>query len=171
MTPSAPEATAVHATAVSIAGRALLIVGPSRSGKSRLAFALIEASTRARRIRLVGDDRVMLTPSGDGLIARPHPRIAGFIERRGLGIVALAHDTAAPVAAMVDLGRDIATSGDADARFPSLALARPADDGARRDRVLAWFSTLPRQTHHTAGKCLFLEAGVLEDGSRQDWNW
>ena len=170
MTPSALEATTVHATAVSIAGRALLIIGPSRSGKSRLAFALIGASTRARRIRLVGDDCVMLTPSEHGLIARPHPRIAGFIERRGLGIVALAHDTAAPVTAIVDLGRDLSTSADPDARFPCLALARPAEDGARRDRVLAWFSTLPRQRHNTAGKCLFLEAGGVEYRSREDWN-
>ena len=52
----------VHACAVLIGARALLIRGPAGSGKSRLALALIEAAEagRLRFARLVADDRVRL---------------------------------------------------------------------------------------------------------------
>lgn len=99
-----PWGEAVHATAVAIAGRALLILGPSGSGKSSLARALIAASTAHCPIRLVGDDRILLTSGPRGLVARPHPRIAGFIECRGLGIVAVPFVVSAPVTAIIDLG-------------------------------------------------------------------
>ena len=94
----------IHASAVSIGGRGLLILGASRSGKSRLALALIAASRPACPIVLIGDDRILLSVGGGGLVARPHPRIAGFIERRGLGIVASPHAEKAPVAGFVELG-------------------------------------------------------------------
>ena len=53
----------VHASAVLIGSRAMLIRGPAGSGKSRLALALIEAaaSGHIRFARLVADDRVELT--------------------------------------------------------------------------------------------------------------
>lgn len=95
---------AIHASAVAIGGRALVIRGPSRSGKSRLAAALVGASTPQRPIVLLGDDRILLRKGTAGLVARPHPRIAGFIERRGLGIVAMPFTDRARVGAVVDLG-------------------------------------------------------------------
>lgn len=151
--------TAIHATAVSIHGSALLIVGRSKAGKSRLAIALIDASTARRPIRLIGDDRVLLSRCAGGLVARPHPRIAGFIERRGLGIVAMRHEDAAPVVAIVDLGRGPAATGLLDgAGLPSLALADPSDDAGRRDVVLRWFPAISRQTHHTRRKTRACEA-------------
>jgi serine kinase of HPr protein (carbohydrate metabolism regulator) len=78
----------VHASAVLVGMRAVLIRGPSGAGKSRLAFDLILAgrSGQIPAAVLVGDDRVHLWASGGQLMVRPAPRLAGLIEIRGLGI-------------------------------------------------------------------------------------
>jgi serine kinase of HPr protein (carbohydrate metabolism regulator) len=78
----------VHASAVRVGNRAVLIRGPSGAGKSRLALDLILAG-RAGQIAtavLVGDDRVHLTASDGRLTVRPARELAGLIEIRGLGI-------------------------------------------------------------------------------------
>lgn len=78
----------VHASAVRVGNRAVLIRGASGAGKSRLAFDLILAG-RAGQIAaavLVGDDRVHLTVSEGRLTVRPARELAGLIEIRGLGI-------------------------------------------------------------------------------------
>jgi HPr kinase/phosphorylase len=78
----------VHASAVLIGNRAVLIRGPSGAGKSRLAFDLILAG-RAGQIAptvLIGDDRVHLQASQGQLVVRPARELAGLIEIRGLGI-------------------------------------------------------------------------------------
>ena len=84
---SAADAS-VHASAVLVGDRAVLIRGPSGSGKSRLAFDLLLAG-RASLIApatLVGDDRVHVGPHGGELIVRPAPALTGLIEIHGLGI-------------------------------------------------------------------------------------
>src|ERR1700704_3111944 len=81
-------AASVHATAVLVGNRAVLIRGPSGAGKSRLAFDLVLAG-RAGQIPeavLVGDDRVHLDTCGGQLVVRPVRQLAGLIEIRGLGI-------------------------------------------------------------------------------------
>jgi len=81
-------AASVHATAVLVGNRAVLIRGPSGAGKSRLAFDLILAG-RAGQIPeavLVGDDRVHLDTHDGQLVVRPVRQLAGLIEIRGLGI-------------------------------------------------------------------------------------
>ena len=78
----------VHASAVRVGNRAVLIRGVSGAGKSRLAFDLILAG-RAGQIPptvLVGDDRIHLSVTGGQLVVRPAPELAGLIEIRGLGI-------------------------------------------------------------------------------------
>ena len=78
----------VHASAVLVGDRAILIRGPSGSGKSRLAFDLILAG-RSGQIPpavLVGDDRVHLEASQGQIVVRPARELAGLIEIRGLGI-------------------------------------------------------------------------------------
>jgi serine kinase of HPr protein (carbohydrate metabolism regulator) len=79
-----PQPLSHRATCVAIGDRALLIEGPSGSGKSSLALALID-----RGAVLVGDDGVLLEPRGGKLIARPHPNTRGLIEVRNLGLVPL----------------------------------------------------------------------------------
>lgn len=78
----------VHASAVLVGNRAVLLRGPSGSGKSRLAFDLILAG-RAGKLPLsvlVGDDRVYLEVVEGQLVVRPARELAGLIEIRGLGI-------------------------------------------------------------------------------------
>jgi HPr kinase/phosphorylase len=99
------NATTVHASAVLVGARAVLIRGPSGAGKSRLALELIEtAQTGALRFaRLVGDDRVFLEPANGHLLVRPPAALAGLIEVRGAGIRRLAHEPSAVVGLVVDL--------------------------------------------------------------------
>lgn len=138
-----PFGEAIHATAVAISGRALLILGASGSGKSRLAHALIAASTARRQIRLVGDDRILLSIGAKGVMARPHPRIAGFIERRGLGILASPFVPAAPVGGLVVLGPTTSPI-DLLQNFPCLRCVSPCEINV--EAVLLWWrgaSTTP----------------------------
>jgi serine kinase of HPr protein (carbohydrate metabolism regulator) len=95
----------VHASAVCIGDRAVLIRGPSGAGKSRLAFDLMLAG-RAGQLPpavLVGDDRVHLDTVGEQLWVRPVPELAGLIEIRGLGIRRCDFMSEAVVGLVVDL--------------------------------------------------------------------
>ena len=95
----------VHASAVQVGNRAVLIRGPSGAGKSRLAFELILAG-RAGQIPpslLVGDDRVHLEARGAQLLVRPAPILAGLIEIYGLGIRRCEFAEEAVVGLVVDL--------------------------------------------------------------------
>jgi len=95
----------VHASAVKIGNTAVLIRGPSGSGKSRLAFELI-MSGRSGQVPpavLVGDDRVHLDTAGGELLVRPAAALAGLIEIRGLGIRQMDYVPEAVVGLVVDL--------------------------------------------------------------------
>ncbi|NNC47917.1 MAG: aldolase [Sphingomonas sp.] len=87
-----------HATCVGRGGRALLLSGPSGSGKSDLALRLMDDD-----FELVSDDQVILSVKDEQLIAAPPPSIAGKMEVRGLGIIEVAHRPDMPVALFVDL--------------------------------------------------------------------
>ena len=96
--------SAVHATAVAIGEAGVLIRGVSGAGKSKLALAMLaEAGRKGLFARLICDDRVRLSASGGRLLAHAHPAIAGMIEGRGEGILAMAHEASAVVRAVVDL--------------------------------------------------------------------
>lgn len=92
--------TTIHASAVAVEGRGLLILGPSGAGKSALALALMGLGAR-----LVADDRVVLRADGDRLLADCPPAIRGRIEARGLGILRADPAGPVPLAQVVDLGR------------------------------------------------------------------
>jgi serine kinase of HPr protein (carbohydrate metabolism regulator) len=95
----------VHASAVLVGDRAVLIRGPSGAGKSRLAFDLILAG-RSGQIApaiLIGDDRVYLETVGGRLVVRPARELAGLIEIRGLGIRRCEFAEEAIVGLVVDL--------------------------------------------------------------------
>lgn len=96
------SAETVHASTVAIDGRAVLITGPSGSGKSDLALRLID-----RGFALVSDDRTVVRRDGDRLIASAPPQIAGKLEIRGIGIVEMKTEADVPVALLVELTSDI----------------------------------------------------------------
>jgi HPr kinase/phosphorylase len=99
------EPATVHASAVLVGARAVLIRGPSGSGKSRLAFALLQAakSGALRFARLVGDDRVHVDAVGGRLRVRPAAALRGLIEMRGVGILEMPYEASALVGLVVDL--------------------------------------------------------------------
>jgi HPr kinase/phosphorylase len=103
--------TTIHASAVLVGTRAVVIRGPSASGKSRLALELIEAARASVLLfaRLVADDRVHLEIAGGRLLARPAAALAGMIEVRGVGLLRMAHEPSAVVGFVVDLAAADAT--------------------------------------------------------------
>ena len=76
------SAETVHASTVALDGRAVLISGPSGSGKSDLALRLLD-----RGFALVSDDQTVVKKQGDALLASAPPSIAGKMEVRGIGIL------------------------------------------------------------------------------------
>jgi serine kinase of HPr protein (carbohydrate metabolism regulator) len=100
----APPATTVHASAVLVGARAVLIRGPSGAGKSRVALELIQAArTHSIFVRLIGDDRVHLEAVHGRLLVRPAKALAGLIEVRGVGLIRLPYEPRAVVGLVVDL--------------------------------------------------------------------
>jgi hypothetical protein len=99
-------AASMHASAVLVGARAILIRGPSGSGKSRLALALLQAAERGalRFARLVADDRAHVEAVHGRLLVRPAPSLAGMLEVRGLGIRQFPYEPVAAVGLVVDLG-------------------------------------------------------------------
>jgi HPr kinase/phosphorylase len=124
-------APTIHASAVLTGARAVLIRGPAGSGKSRLAFNLIQAASHGKLIfaRLVADDRVHVEAAHDRLIARPPAALAGLLEVRGLGILQLPYEPAAVVSWLVDL--DAATT----MRLPDDSAAHAVVAGVRLWRL------------------------------------
>jgi HPr kinase/phosphorylase len=99
------HSASVHASCVLVGARAVLIRGPSASGKSQLALDLIQgaASGSLRFARLVADDRVHLAPAGGRLLARPAQALAGLIEVRGVGLLRLPYEACAVIGLVIDL--------------------------------------------------------------------
>lgn len=91
----------LHASCVSIGGRAVLIGGRSGRGKSDLALRLID-----RGARLVADDYTFVRRVEGRLTASAPETIAGKLEIRGVGIVDYPADRDAMVGLFVDLDAD-----------------------------------------------------------------
>ena len=82
----ADRAVNIHATAIVLGDRGVLIAGPSGSGKSALALSLLSSFGRTGRFaRLVGDDQLFVEARAGRLVATCPDTIAGLAEVRGLG--------------------------------------------------------------------------------------
>jgi len=89
--------TILHASCVAFDCRAVLIIGPSGSGKSSLALQLL-----AYGAVLVADDRTQLQASEAGVLACAPQAIKGMIEARGVGILAAEVCSTARIHLIVD---------------------------------------------------------------------
>jgi serine kinase of HPr protein (carbohydrate metabolism regulator) len=123
--------TTVHASCVLVGRSAVLIRGPSGSGKSQLALGLIEASEQRLLppARLVADDRVRVFAAHGRLLAAAPEPIRGKIEIRGLGI----HEAECEPLALVGLVVDLA-AGDAG-RLPDAAAGSTVISGVKLSRL------------------------------------
>ena len=90
----------VHASAVAIEGRAVLIGGLPGAGKSDLALRLID-----RGALLISDDYCDVQRVEGKALASAPATIIGKIEMRGIGIVEMATAQQVPIALFVDLDR------------------------------------------------------------------
>jgi serine kinase of HPr protein (carbohydrate metabolism regulator) len=110
----------VHASTVALDGRAVLISGPSGSGKSDLALRLLD-----RGFQLVSDDQTIVRKEGSRLLASAPPNIAGKLEVRGIGIVDMDIVKDVPAALLVELTSDIQRLPDHDRERPILGVSLP----------------------------------------------
>jgi serine kinase of HPr protein (carbohydrate metabolism regulator) len=88
----------VRGTAVSIAGRGVLLRGASGAGKSDLALRLID-----RGATLVSDDYCEVRTEAGRLVARAPATIAGKVEMRGIAILDVPSTADVPLCLVVEL--------------------------------------------------------------------
>lgn len=124
------DAPTIHACAVLVGARAILIRGPAGAGKSRLALELIQAAAYGRLAfcRLIADDRVHVAASHGRLLARAPANLAGLMEIRGIGIRRLPYESVAVVGLVVDLET-------ASERMPQAAAATTEIEGVQLPRL------------------------------------
>ncbi len=93
----------VHGTCIDLGAAAVLLRGPSGSGKSDLALRLIDDETGNGGARLVSDDQVELAARDGAVWASAPEAIAGLMEVRGVGVVRVPCVETARLGLVVDL--------------------------------------------------------------------
>jgi HPr kinase/phosphorylase len=137
----------IHASAVTIGGRGVLVRGGSGSGKSSLVLQILTADPVASA--LIADDRVALVADGARLMASAPPLLAGLMEIRGQGILRLPYLSPAAIDLVVDIvtAEDCPRMPNAEERqaclagitLPRIFLPAGSGDGAARVRAaLTW---------------------------------
>ena len=109
----------IHASAALVGERAVIIRGPSGSGKSRLVLALLVAAKSGilPYAKLVADDRIKIFAAHGRLVVSAPETISGMIEVHGLGIRTADCERIALAGWIVDLAAKDA------ARMPELSSA------------------------------------------------
>ena len=110
----------LHASCVAVAGRGVLILGPSGGGKSALALALM-----AMGADLVADDRTRVWRAGDRLRAAAPATIRGRIEARGFGLLTAPAREAEQLVLAVDLAQVETARLPPPRHLPLLGLSLP----------------------------------------------
>ena len=87
-----------HASSVEIDGKAVLLRGPSGSGKSDLALRLIDGGAR-----LIADDYTEIHTNSGRAVLRSPAAIQGKLEVRGLGLMTLPFTSDVPLDMVFDL--------------------------------------------------------------------
>ena len=131
----------IHGTVVALDGRAVLLLGPSGSGKSDLALRLIGSGWM-----LVADDRVVLSRRSEVLVAAPPPSLAGLIEARGLGLCRMPFLDEAEVALAVRL-----VAQDAVERLPEAAFETLLGVSIPLINLVSWEASAPTKVHLALG--------------------
>jgi len=88
----------IHASAVAVEGRAVLIKGQSGQGKSALALHLL-----AHGAGLISDDICILSRNGGHITVAAPLNAQSGIEARYVGVLNVAYGTAAPVGLVIDM--------------------------------------------------------------------
>ena len=91
----------LHASCVAVANSAVLIIGPSGSGKSSLALQLMALGGV-----LVSDDCTSVARQGSQILAHPVSNIKGLIEARGVGLLSAETCEAAYIRLIVDMEQE-----------------------------------------------------------------
>ena len=90
----------LHGTSVAFEERAVLLVGPSGSGKSSLALQLMASGAA-----LICDDQVCVSKSGAGVLRVSAPKTAmDLIEARGFGLLNADLREASCLSLIIDMG-------------------------------------------------------------------
>ena len=122
----------VHGTCVALGANAVLIRGPSGSGKSDLALRFVmqmpaPAAPSGER-RLVADDQVELTRDGQHIVATAPASLRDKLEVRGLGIIPIVSAGPCQLVAVVDLvgPEDVERMPNLHTHVDVLGLQRPS---------------------------------------------
>lgn len=142
----------IHATAVVVDGRGLLITGKSGAGKTSLALTLIDmCRARQGRAFFIADDQVWLSAVSGRLVAEAPETIAGLVELRGFGPASIANERRAIIDALVVLDGDHNVprvhlqqrESLQGVTLPKLTLPFASSSGSAR-AILAWIGELDR---------------------------
>ncbi len=122
MTDNTSSSELHHGTAIAVGNRAVLLRGPSGSGKSDLALRCLNTTIQTNLTPgaalqtpvLIGDDYVRIDREGKRLVVTAPETIHGKLEVRGVGLIHVATAPKAYLELIIDL-----TTSDLVQRLPS----------------------------------------------------